>query len=56
MINEVERDEDYLKGKFQAALDADELSPESRPVVDRAYQSVIKGHDKVSQIKHSLEV
>ena len=55
IINEVERGEDYLKGKFKAALDADELSSGSRPVIDRAYQSVLKGHDKVSQIKHSLE-
>jgi uncharacterized protein (TIGR02284 family) len=55
VINEVERGEDYLKGKFKAALDEDELSPESRAVLDRAYQSVLKGHDKMSQLKHSME-
>jgi uncharacterized protein (TIGR02284 family) len=55
IINEVERGEDYLKGKFKAAVEEDELSPESRAVVDRAYQSVLKGHDKMSQLKHSME-
>jgi uncharacterized protein (TIGR02284 family) len=55
IINEVERGEDYLKGKFKAAQSADELSAESRAVVDWAYQSVLKGHDKMSQLKHSME-
>ena len=55
IINEVERGEDYLKGKFHAALSADELSAESRAVVERANQSVLKGHDRMSDLKHSLE-
>ncbi len=55
IINEVERGEDYLKGKFEAALSSDHLSGESRAVVERAYQSVRKGHDQVSSIKHGLE-
>ncbi|HVF38097.1 MAG TPA: PA2169 family four-helix-bundle protein [Sphingomicrobium sp.] len=56
IINEVERGEDYLKGKFTAALSADGgLTPETRPVVERAFESVRKGHDQVSQIKHSFE-
>ena len=56
IINEVERGEDFLKGKFKAAVNSDDLSAESRAVVDRAYQSVLKGHDKMSQLKHSMEV
>jgi uncharacterized protein (TIGR02284 family) len=55
IINEVERGEDYLKEKFEAALGDDNLGPESRAVVERAYQSVREGHDMMSQIKHSLE-
>lgn len=55
IINEVERGEDYLKEKFEAALEADDLAPESRAVLDRAYQSVRKGHDQISQLKHGLE-
>ena len=55
IINEVERGEDYLKEKFETALESDALSGESRSAIDRAFQSVRKGHDKVSQLKHSME-
>jgi uncharacterized protein (TIGR02284 family) len=55
IINEVERGEDYLKEKFETALNGDSLSGESRAVVERAYQSVRSGHDQVSALKHGLE-
>lgn len=55
IINEVERGEDYLKEKFETALKADDLTGESRAVVERVYQSVRQGHDQISSIKHSLE-
>ena len=55
IINEVERGEDYLKEKFETALNSDTLSGECRTVVERAYQSVRSGHDQVSQLKHGME-
>jgi uncharacterized protein (TIGR02284 family) len=55
IINEVERGEDYLKEKFEAALKSESLAGESRGVVDRAFASVRRGHDRVAQIKHGLE-
>ena len=55
IINEVERGEDYLKNKFETALDDGTLSGESRAVVERAYQSVRSGHDQISQLKHGME-
>lgn len=55
IINEVERGEDYLKEKFETALNNADLAPESRSVVERAYQSVRQGHDRVRDIKHGLE-
>ena len=55
IINEVERGEDYLKAKFETALEKGELSGESRSAVERAYQSVRQGHDQMSQLKHGLE-
>lgn len=55
IIDEVERGEDYLKAKFEAARSMEGLSDESRSAIDRAFQSVRKGHDKVSALKHSLE-
>ena len=55
IINEVERGEDYLKEKFETALQSDALSGETRSAIDRAFQSVRKGHDKVSQLKHAMQ-
>ena len=55
IINEVERGEDYLKEKFETALNAGTLSGESRSVVERCYQSVRQGHDQISQLKHGME-
>jgi uncharacterized protein (TIGR02284 family) len=55
IINEVERGEDYLKGKFEAALNEDTLTGDSRAVVERCYQSVRSGHDQMSQLKHGME-
>jgi uncharacterized protein (TIGR02284 family) len=55
IINEVERGEDYLKEKFETALNNADLPADSRSVVERAYQSVRQGHDRVSSLKHGLE-
>ncbi len=55
IINEVERGEDYLKEKFETALNGDTLTGESRAVVEQAYQSVKSGHDQIAQLKHSME-
>lgn len=54
IINEVERGEDYLKEKFETALSGDVLTGRSRDVVERVYQSVRNGHDRVSALKHSM--
>ncbi len=55
IIEEVERGEDYLKEKFEAALKAENTSGETRSAIERAYQSVRKGHDQISQLKHGME-
>jgi len=55
IINEVERGEDYIKGKFETALNSDELSGEARSVVERCYQSIRSGHDRMSELKHGME-
>lgn len=55
VINEIERGEDYLKEKFETALDSDTLSSESRAIVEQAFQSVRAGHDQMSQLKHGME-
>lgn len=55
IVEEVERGEDYLKAKYEAALQDGELSPETRQVIQQAYQSVRKGHDRASAMKHQME-
>jgi uncharacterized protein (TIGR02284 family) len=55
IINEVERGEDYLKEKWQAALQSGNLDGESHDVVERCYQSIKSGHDQMSQLKHGME-
>jgi uncharacterized protein (TIGR02284 family) len=55
IIEEVERGEDYLKGKYDEALADNELSAETLTVIREAYQSVRAGHDRVSALKHNME-
>lgn len=55
IVNEVERGEDYMKAKYEAALEKGSLSGDSRAAVERAYQSVRAGHDQMSQLKHGME-
>jgi uncharacterized protein (TIGR02284 family) len=55
IVDEVERGEDYLKEKFETALNSGTLSGESRSVVERCYQSVRSGHDQISQLKHGMQ-
>ena len=55
IIEEVERGEDYLKAKYDAALEDSELSAETLSVIREAYQSVRKGHDRASALKHGMQ-
>ena len=55
IISEIERGEDYLKGKFDAALKNVDLAPEARSAVDQAWTSVKAGHDEMSGLKHNRE-
>jgi uncharacterized protein (TIGR02284 family) len=54
LIKEVERGEDYLKNKYEEALKTDSLEPATRSVIEEAYASVRRGHDRVSAIKHAM--
>ena len=55
IIEEVERGEDYLKSKYEAALDDRDLSPDTLAAIREAYQSVRAGHDRASALKHGLQ-
>lgn len=55
IVNEVERGEDYLKEKFETALNSEDMTGDARAAIERAYQSVRSGHDQMSQLKHGME-
>ena len=55
IIKSVEAGEDYLKEKFETALESGDLSGEARQAVESAYQSVRSGHDRMSALKHQVE-
>ena len=54
IVAEIERGEDYLKGKFNKALADADLSPAARAAAHEAWQSVRAGHDEMSALKHSM--
>ena len=53
VIEEVERGEDYIKGKYETALQDQGLSPAARSAIEEAYVSVKAGHDRASALKHA---
>jgi uncharacterized protein (TIGR02284 family) len=54
IIDEVDRGEDYLKSKFQAALQSGDLKGETHDLVERLYQRVKEDHEQVSALKHGM--
>lgn len=55
VIAEVDRGESYLNGKWEAALADQEVSPETRDVISRAYESVRAGHQRWEAVHHSMD-
>lgn len=53
IVKQTETAEDYLKEKYEKALDS--LDGESRQVVEQCYQQVRQGHDRISRMKHQME-
>ena len=56
IIQEVERGEDYIKEKFEQAIGNTDLSPQALDVVQQAYTMVKRGHDRVRDLKQSINV
>ena len=55
VVEEVERGEDYIKDKYEAALADDQLSPDCRSIVQEAYESVRRGHDRARDLKRGYQ-
>ena len=54
VVNSVENGEDFIKAKFEKAMRDDELPPQAREAVSRAYESIRADHDEISRLKHSM--
>lgn len=54
VIAEVERGEDHIKHKYEAALNDGALSPHCRDLVQRSFRSVKEGHDQMRDLKHGV--
>ena len=52
-IKQTEAAEDYLNGQYEDALE--NLSGDSRQVVEQCYQKVRQGHDQISALKHGMD-
>ena len=54
-MNSVETGEDFIKAKFEKALEDSAVSATTKEAIRRAYTSVKSGHDQMRDLKHSLE-
>lgn len=52
-VKQTEAAEDYLKSQYEDALE--NLTGDSRQVVEQCYQQVRQGHDQISALKHGME-
>lgn len=55
VVNSVENGEDFIKSKFETALEDSSVSATTRETIRRAYSTVKDGHDQMRDLKHSLE-
>lgn len=54
VINEVERGEDHIKAKFEAALEDGNIGAETRNIIGKCYDSVKSGHDQMRDLKNGM--
>jgi uncharacterized protein (TIGR02284 family) len=54
IVQEVERGEDFIKAKFEEAMNDDKLSASTLGILRAGFRSVREGHDRASALKASL--
>ncbi|MFN3618981.1 PA2169 family four-helix-bundle protein [Sphingorhabdus sp.] len=54
IIAEVERGEDHIKEKFEAAMQDGNLGTETRSLISQCYDSVKSGHDQMRDLKNGM--
>ena len=55
VINEVEGGEDYIKDKYEAALQEGSLMAPVKAIVSKAYEDVKADHDVIRDLKHEFQ-
>jgi uncharacterized protein (TIGR02284 family) len=53
-IMEVERGEDFIKTKYEEAIDDSDISEDVRDTISDCYDTVLRGHDAASDLKRAL--
>jgi uncharacterized protein (TIGR02284 family) len=54
-ILEVERGEDFIKSRYEDALDDGALEPQVRDTIADCYDIVLRGHDAAADLKRALD-
>jgi uncharacterized protein (TIGR02284 family) len=54
VVDEVERGEDVIKGRYEKALQDDDLPVQTRDLLTRACDTIRADHDEISRMKHQL--
>jgi uncharacterized protein (TIGR02284 family) len=52
-IDEVERGEDVIKGRFEKAMSRDDISMPVKTLISRCYSSIREGHDEMAALKRA---
>lgn len=55
VLAEVDRGETYLRSKWETALGDERLSPETRQLISRCYESVRSGQEQWETVHRSME-
>lgn len=55
VVKEVERGEDHIKEKYEAALKDGRLTPAGLDAVTKAYASIKADHNRMSNLKHAMQ-
>ena len=54
-VTEVERGEDFIRSRYEDALDDDEISQDVRDTITGCYETVLLGHNAAADLKRALE-
>lgn len=54
LLSEIERGEDYLREEYERAIGDENVSEDTKAVMQHAFDSVLRGHDRTKQLREEL--